>query len=323
MKKVIIISSMVSALFCGGISGVSYFNYAIGDVDADEAHGFSIERVYFTYTNDVSENVKFKFQTDVVNQEGDGLQLYLKNANMEYAATKNITFIYGLQGMNIFGDQETNWGNRYLAKISMDENKWGPSADLGVGVLVNFNRMTASVLLTNGEGYKNTSVDGNERISAAVGYYYGDIDDMSFNVGGVSSILNYDAVVSTDDTEDRAGGTETLMGVFGGFSGFGFKGGAEYNMGTDLNLNEYATNATLMSLYGNYAISFVRDLSILVRYDILDTDTEADDTETTTLLTGVSYQCAEGITFSPNMTQRTVGAEDPTTEVNLTFQLKF
>ena len=72
-----------------------------------------------------------------------------------------------------------------------------------------------------------------------------------------------------------------------------------------------------------YALSFVDGLSILVRYDILDTDTVTDDTETTTLLAGLSYQCAEGITFSPNMTQRTVGTEDPTTEVNLTFQLKF
>ena len=130
---------MASALFCGDISGVSYFNYAIGDADADEAHGFSMERVYFTYKNDVSENVKFKLQTDVVNQGDDGLQLYLKNANMEYAATENFTFIYGLQGMNMFGDQEVNWGNRYLAKTSMDENGWSPSADLGIGVaLINY-----------------------------------------------------------------------------------------------------------------------------------------------------------------------------------------
>ena len=58
MKKVIIISSVISALFCGYISGVSYFNYT---VDEGEGHGFSMERVYFPYKNDVSENVKFNF----------------------------------------------------------------------------------------------------------------------------------------------------------------------------------------------------------------------------------------------------------------------
>ena len=60
MKKVIIISSVISALFCGDISGVSYFNYATGDADEGEAHGFSMERAYFTYVNDLSDAVSFK-----------------------------------------------------------------------------------------------------------------------------------------------------------------------------------------------------------------------------------------------------------------------
>ena len=42
-----------------------------------------------------------------------------------------------------------------------------------------------------------------------------------------------------------------------------------------------------------------------------------------TILAGLSYKCAEGITFTPNMTQTTVGEGDPTTAVNLTFMLKF
>ena len=318
---------MISALFCGDISGVSYFNYATGDADAGEAHGFSMERAYFTYKNDVSENVKFKLQTDVVNQDGDGLQLYLKNANMEYTATENFTFIYGLQGMNIFSDQETNWGNRYLAKASMDENKWGPSADLGIGVATNFSRITVSVLFTNGEGYKNTSADGNERISAAAGYYRDISDDMSFNVGGVFSTLNYDAVESTDDTEDRPAGTGTVMVVFGGFSRFGLRTGLEYNMGTDLNLDGYGENATLMSFYGTYDVPidlpFVDGLSVLFKYDALDKGTDTNEAESTTLLAGLSFNCVEGIIFSPNMTQTTIGDNDPTSAINLTFQLKF
>ena len=83
MKNVIIVTSLISSLFCGDISGVSYFNYATGDASNNEDHGFTMNRVYFTYKNDVSENTSFKFQADVTSQEGDGLQMYLKNAKMD------------------------------------------------------------------------------------------------------------------------------------------------------------------------------------------------------------------------------------------------
>ena len=52
-------------------------------------------------------------------------------------------------------------------------------------------------------------------------------------------------------------------------------------------------------------------------------DSGIDNNETTTIIAGLSYKCAEGITFSPNMTQTTVGDGDPTTAINLTFMLKF
>lgn len=54
--------------------------------------------------------------------------------------------------------------------------------------------------------------------------------------------------------------------------------------------------------------------------DQTDVDESADKA---TLLAGLSYKCAEGITFAPNMSQTTIGDQDPTTSINLTFQLSF
>ena len=341
MKNVIIVTSLISSLFCGDISGVSFFNYATGDAGNDEDHGFAMNRVYLTYKNDVSENTSFKFQADVLSQEGDGLQMYLKNAKMDYMATDNITLTYGLQGMNVFKSQEKIWGNRYLAKTSMDNNKWSPSADLGVGVklsmgcpIIKSNKVSASLLFTNGEGYKNDSSDNNERISAALGYTHNIGEDMSLQAGGSYSTLDYDAIVddaTTADIDETAeAGTANIMALYGGFSGFGLRTGFEFNMGTDLNLDDYGSDATLMSFYGNYDLAFFDKLSIIVRYDSLDNGADDNDqtdvdesADTTTLLAGLSYKCAEGITFTPNMTQTTVGEGDPTTAVNLTFMLKF
>ena len=346
MKNVIIVTSLISSLFCGDLSGVSYFNYATGDAGNDEDHGFAMNRVYLTYKNDVSENTSFKFQADVLNQEGDGLQMYLKNAKMDYMATKNITFTYGLQGMNVFKSQEKIWGNRYLAKTSMDNNKWSPSADFGVGVklsmgcpIIKTNNVSGSLLFTNGEGYKNDSSDNNERISAALGYTHNIGEDMSLQAGGSYSTLDYDAIIddatTTNIDESAEAGTATIMALYGGFSGFGLRTGFEYNMGTDLNLEAieddedtdedetimYDSSSSLMSFYMNYDLFFIKNLSMLFRYDMLDSG--IDNNETTTIIAGLSYKCAEGITFTPNMTQTTVGDGDPTTAINLTFMLKF
>ena len=341
MKNVIIVTSLISSLFCGDISGVSYFNYATGDAGNDEDHGFAMNRVYLTYKNDVSENTSFKFQADVLSQEDDGLQMYLKNAKMDYMATDNITLTYGLQGMNVFKSQEKIWGNRYLAKTSMDNNKWSPSADLGFGVklsmgcpIIKTNKVSGSLLFTNGEGYKNDSSDNNERISAALGYTHNIGEDMSLQAGGSYSTLDYDAIVddatTADIDETGEAGTANIMALYGGFSGFGLRTGFEFNMGTDLNLDDYGSDAILMSFYGNYDLAFFDRLSIIVRYDSLDNGADDNDqtdvdesADTTTLLAGLSYKCAEGITFTPNMTQTTVGEGDPTTAVNLTFMLKF
>lgn len=334
MKKVIIISSMISALFCGDISGISYFNYATGDADEGEKHGFYMNRVYLTYENDVSEKVSFKFQTDVINPEnGAGWELYLKNAKLDYVCKENMVLTLGLQGMNMFKVQEKTWGNRFLAKTSMDENSWSSSADLGIGVSKSFGDISASVLYTNGEGYKNPSSDNNEKISVQAMYGERNLSKAEgFNVGGVFSTLSYVHEVTEKETSAQ------VMGLFGGFSGSGFRGGFEYNMGTDLNLTAidddiettdidetvfYGTSSSLMSFYGTYGLSFVEGLSVMVRYDMIDTDTDADDTETTTLLAGLSYQCAEGLVVSPNMLQTTVGDEEPTTAVNLTFKFNF
>lgn len=324
MKNIIIIFTIISAIFAEGISGVSHFRYAMGSVADGEDHGFYIDRAYLTYKKDVSENVSFMFQSDIQNT-GEAYYMYLKNAKMDYKVADNTKLTIGLQGMNMFSTQEKTWGNRFISKSAMDESGWSPAADLGLGITQGFADVSLSLLYTNGEGYKSTSSDDNEKISIQVMYGEKRLDkNEGFNVGGVFSTLRYISVkddtttTDIDETEELPG---TVMGVFGGFSGFGFRGGFEYNMGTDLNLDEYATNATLMSLYGNYAISFVDGLSLLVRYDILNAET--DDIETTTLLAGLSYQCAEGIIFSPNMTQTTEGAEEPTIAMNLTFQLKF
>ena len=331
MKNLIIILTVISSIFAQGISGLSYFNYTRGDVDKGEDHGFYINRVYFTYKNSVSEKVSFKFQSDMQNK-GEAFYMYIKNAKLDYVCKWDIILTLGMQGMNMFNVQEKTWGNRFLSQISMDENGWSSSADLGIGVLKSFGMISASILYTNGEGYKNQSSDNNEKVSVQAMYGERNLSQTEgFNVGGVFSTLDY-----TNSTSEEK--TAQVMGLFGGFSSSGFRGGFEYNLGTDLNLivvdddsettgvDEtvfYGSSSSLMSFYGTYNLSFVDGLSAIIKYNMIDTDVDTDDTETSTLLAGLSYQCAEGLLVSPNMLQTTIGDEDPTTAINLTFKFNF
>ena len=119
--------------------------------------------------------------------------------------------------------------------------------------------------------------------------------------------------------------TGTVMGVFAGFAGSGARVGFEYNMGTDLDLDDYGINSSLMSFYGSYDLSSVLEgLTAMVKYDMLDTDTKVETDETTTnLMVGVSKKCSNGLTVSPNMLQTTVGENEATTAVNVSFLIEF
>ena len=98
----------------------------------------------------------------------------------------------GMIGMNMLNVAEKNWGNRFLMKSSLDLNKWSATADLGMGLSYKFGSVLTSLLVTNGEGYKNDSSDNNERISAALGYKHNIGEDMSLQAGGSYSTLDYD-----------------------------------------------------------------------------------------------------------------------------------
>ena len=238
--------------------------------------------------------------------------------------------------MNMFTIQEKTWGNRFISKSAMDESGWSHAADLGVGLSQSFGDILGSILFTNGDGYKSLSNDNNEKISILGAYGENRLDkNDGFNIGGVYSMLTYDAWSDTtnDEIETSEGGRAQVISVFGGFSGYGVRVGFDYNIGTDLDISEYGSSSTLMSFYGNYDLSFILDdMSTYLKYESLDrgiddvTATEVDesiDDNTSTMLAGIIFKCADGITFSPSMSQTTQGDTDPVTGIDLNFQFQF
>ena len=228
--------------------------------------------------------------------------------------------------MNMFTIQEKTWGNRFISKSAMDESGWSHAADLGVGLSQSFGDILGSILFTNGDGYKSLSNDNNEKISILGAYGENRLDkNDGFNIGGVYSMLTYDAWSDTtnDEIETSEGGRAQVISVFGGFSGYGVRVGFDYNLGADLNLDGHGESSTLMSFYGSYRIPFVEGLSIMGRYDLHDPDTDIISNEAQVISTGLIYRCTDGLLVSPNMLYTTDGNNSSTTNLNLTFQCKF
>ena len=63
MKKLLLLPLFIIAIYGQGqFSGVTYFNYTY-DLTKDAANdaGFGLKRVYFTYKQDLSENISVPF----------------------------------------------------------------------------------------------------------------------------------------------------------------------------------------------------------------------------------------------------------------------
>ena len=129
--------------------------------------------------------------------------------------------------------------------------------------------------------------------------------------------------------------TETVMGLFGGWSSNNLRLGAEYNTKkTAIDGASSDVNATLTSLYFNYDLS--DNSSAFVRLDNYDPndDSASIEDEVSTMMAGFIWNPTKGLTICPNITKTTKwddwdnnsstdNTEDSDNEFALNFQFKF
>ena len=321
----------------GEFSGVVYYQYSYDLDDNDFANydeGFGINRVYLTYTQNLSEGLSYKFQTDI-NSSATPKEVYLKNAKVDWESRiGKITL--GMQGMNVFNIAEKNWGFRLLGKSPMDMYGFSISADMGIGFsgkLSFFNKIPIlkyasckncnySLMITNGPGYKNNENDKYKKISTQ--FVYGEknlIKNDGFNMG-----LSY-----TTETYDLEGiDKKTLLGLFGGYSSNGLRVGGEYDMYNHplgditetLTANDFnQVTSQIMAVYTSYKIN--SKLEGLVRYDMYDADTKTDKDGSNFMIAGLNYYPANGLIITPNVRITTPEAGEGTTHAMLNFRFKF
>ncbi len=289
------------------VSGVTFMHYAFEDADNNE---FVIQRAYLTYANKVNDAVSYKFQADVGSDGGLYYTVYLKNAKVDWKTDFGKVTI-GLQGMNMFKVQEGTWGYRFIDKTAMDRKKFSSSADLGVGWSNSFGALAASVMLTNGSGYKKAENDGHKKLSIRL--HTGDSKlKEGFNAGGV---LSYEGV----DYDVDSTGSSIIVGGFGGLVAGPLTAGAEYNM--RMVSKDVDVNSSLISVYGRFDLG--EKLNAFGRLDLYDADTESADDLETYIIAGVNYMAEKGLSIAPNLRMTTPEGGDAALVYHVNFQFKF
>ena len=321
MKYLIILLTYISISIAadGKIGGVTYFDYT----NSKEKSAFVLNRQYFSYGIDISDEVKFRVVFDVgrtdvgtvlrkdggEKSEDTRLVAFLKKAQIDHRTSYG-KISMGLIGMNTYNIQEKNWGYRFIEKSAIDKYKFSSTADLGIGfsrVLVNQLKMSLQVV--NGEGYKNPQSDKYHKI--AFNSTYGEhnlVKNSGFNAG---------VVYTTEQTDDKP---NSMASLFGGFAGMGLRLGGQFNM-----LKKGGIESQIISVSSNY--SMTDKLDAFVRYDMFDPNTDEIDgwkDNSTYLIAGIQLSCGNGLLVAPNIRMESYEDDlDSATEYKINFQFKF
>ncbi|MGE0089719.1 MAG: hypothetical protein AB7S50_09635 [Bacteroidales bacterium] len=141
----------------------SNFHMQLNSPELESA--FEVQRAYFGYTYQMSENFTAILKLDIgsPNQTSQYDLLkryaYFKNAGLVYHKNK-LTLSFGLIDLFQFKVQERFWNHRYIYQSFQDLYKFGNSADLGFSAEYKMNDfLSGDFSVMNGEGYNQLQTD--------------------------------------------------------------------------------------------------------------------------------------------------------------------
>ena len=347
MKKILFVFLALSIILPQGkISGIGFYNYS-HNVSIPDERSFSFDRIYLTYKNNISDDISFKFQTDVgrlvlVEEDDNGsiilgnksnLFTYIKKAQLDWKLSFG-KIILGMQGMNIFNVTEKNWGFRFIEKSPMDKHNFSSSADMGVGFSSKFKSLNYSILFTNGSGYKKEENDFFKKTSIQLVYGQKNLSkNDGFNLGFSFSTERYSLDIENPLSVDH--GTDVIS-YFIGFSRNRFKIGGEFDtyLGSSVGGDHNNDNRQILAFYSSYKI--MDNLEGLVYVDMYDPiglshtlfgvfpNTKTGKNSETYIIAGLSYYPTKGLIISPNIRMTSFeNGSDTEIMLKMNFQFKF
>ncbi len=307
------------------ISGKTYFDYA-HDVSKDgprtngQDNGFILRRAYLTISKQINDDFSVRFRTDADRKVDDKLRPFVKHLYLKWENLLPSSSLYvGISGTPTCGVAEKVWGYRGIGKTVLDNFKGvtgtsasASSADVGLalkGSLLD-NKVSYHAMLANGSHYSHPENDKYKKAYLSV----------STNMDGfiVEGYVDH-------ETKSSDNSNFTYKG-FAGYEADGFaigadyymmtQGGAKDSLGNDLSLNA-------LSVFGRYNVS--DNATVILRYDLYDTDIDTDNTETGLVIVAFDFRPAKMISIIPNIFYYTNSGVNDNADIvgNLTFVWAF
>ncbi|KAA3618320.1 MAG: hypothetical protein D8M58_20685 [Calditrichaeota bacterium] len=307
------------------ISGKSYFDYT-HDISKDgprangQDNGFMFRRAYLTINKTINDDFSVRFRTDADRKADDKLRPFVKHLYLKWKDLLPSSALYvGISGTPTWGVAEKVWGYRGLSKTVMDNFKGvtgtsasASSADVGLALKgsVMDKKVAYHAMLANGAHYSHPENDKYKKAYLSVstnvdGFVLeGYVDHEAKN--SEHSNLTYKGFAGYQN-DDLAVGAEYYMMT---------QGGAMDSLGNDLNLSA-------LSVFGRYNVT--NNATVVLRYDMYDPNTDANDTETGLVIAALDYRPAKGISVIPNIFYYTNSGvnDNPDIVGNLTFVWSF
>jgi len=159
------------------IDGVVFADYGYNlenNIAAEkDRNAFQFRRIYFTYENNLSASIKVRFRLES-EHAGFGstskINPFVKHAYIEWSNLIPQHKLYlGIAETNAFKNSEEYWGYRSIEKTVMDLNKISSSADMGLALKGDLNKLFHHWLtFMNGTGYGASEGDRFKKIGYAL-----------------------------------------------------------------------------------------------------------------------------------------------------------
>jgi len=146
-----------------------YYNIDNHDAVKKDQNAFCIRRIYFTFENNLTANIKMRFRLESAHDKfgtTNKINPFVKHAYMEWANFfPNHKLYLGIAETNAFKNAENYWGYRSVEKTIMDLEKISSSADMGIALKGDFGSILHHWLTVyNGTGYGSSEVDKYKKI---------------------------------------------------------------------------------------------------------------------------------------------------------------
>jgi len=316
----------------GKVTGKIFLNYHLNATpDANQLSSFEMNRAYFGYQYNFSENISAKILLDGTKKsDASSYTMFVKNALVNWKASDQLKLAAGIIGQTQFNIQEKLFGYRYVFKSMQDLYKMEATADLGINAEIKpMDGLVANVFILNGEGYTAVQDNmGRMKVGANVAFY--PVDELVLRgyydmYGG--KVENALGEVVTDAPKIHT------VGFYAGFKTDAIRAGVDFT--TQMNADKYNVivedqNRAGLAINGAYTLN--DNIELFGEYLMLSSNTLEGATDPwniggdgSSIIFGCQYSPVKGVKGALNYqgAYPAIDGADPTHMIYLNLELAF